>query len=114
MIVFCCPNPIPNSIFATFTGAITGSGSLSYSNLSGVWEGAITLCGFLATVSLGCVFEIGTGWVFNLGISGGPNACSAPTTGASSVSCSPFSVTFNMTGDGGCCNGLSFTVTVTQ
>jgi hypothetical protein len=112
--VGCCADPLPTDLTATFTGAISGSVALGYSGLSGVWEGTATLCGGApSTIGFNCDFLIGTGYVFNLGLTGSGGGCNAATTVAASASCSPLSVTFHMTGNGGCCNGQSFTVTVT-
>jgi hypothetical protein len=106
----CCPNSVvlPQTLHATATGGLSGSGALTWNGAA--WTGKIALClGLQANVTLACS---GTQWFLFVAASDG-GSCAAPGQFASSASCSPLSLTFNLTGNAGCCNGVAFTVTVT-
>src|SRR5262249_8687398 len=44
-VVACCPNALPTTLHVTFTGAITGTYSLSYDSGTSHWSGTFTPCG---------------------------------------------------------------------
>jgi hypothetical protein len=111
----CCPNGLPSTLHATFTGSAAGSVALLYSPVFGVWAGSSVLCGGVATqVVLSCVAAAGGGfgWFLTLTAPGAGCSVVAPVAAASAV-CSPFSVVFNCTGSALTCCAGSLTATVT-
>jgi hypothetical protein len=114
VVVSCCGNALPPALHVTFTGAVTGSAVLTYNGTA--WACTAALCGGLTDLLLQCTGNAVTDWGLNgsPNFSGGPNPClfaESPATAGST--CSPLSLIFNCTGSAGCCNGLTFTATVT-
>lgn len=105
-----CGCNVPQSLTATFTGGLTGSIPIAWDGTG--WTGDGAPCGTALKTQVQMRCAGGTTWVCQLTNLGG--GCGTGTTGASSGSCSPFSQTFNFTGNvSTCCSGVGFTVTVT-
>jgi hypothetical protein len=107
----CCPSAeLPQTLHVTFTGALTGSFPLFFAG-SGWSNASVVVCsGLRSSLLLQC---IGGKWFFTVSVVD-PGGCFTPVTQASTVSCSPLSIAFNMQGAGpGCCFGQNWTATVT-
>lgn len=103
--VSCCgTTPIPQTLYATFSGTLAAIGTLTI-----VWDGTkwnfsgSAACG-LTGFSFRCIG--GTTWV--IGVTGSLTIGSSAT----SVTCSPFSATVTSTALSGPCGSGAFTVTI--
>lgn len=96
----CCPdNLIPPTLFARFTGVLSGLGTVTLTSLGGgIWSGTSSGCGGV-TVDFTC-----TGSVFILSLLGGT---SGSATALPAVSCSPLVWTSPVTTSIGMCLGSS-------
>jgi len=108
-----CGCSLPQTLHVTFTNGVSGTYALTWNGTT-AWStpnpGGPTICGGVTSpVTLQCV---GNQW--ELVVSQTNGGCGAGAF-ASSASCSPLNVVFNLTGSlpGNCCNGQSFTATVT-
>jgi hypothetical protein len=107
----CCPDvTLPGTLHVTFTGAVSGSAVLAGG--PDIWSGSAVLCGgarsnivFNATAYPYCRLDL---------LTGDTGSCVGYNLSATSVSCRPFVAILPVGGQPpGCCDGLSFTATVT-
>lgn len=111
---------MPSVLNVTFTGSYTDSFQIAYNVAANDWVGTGSiLCGTAASNwALKCVL-IGQSYVWSFSGDALPgDGCGTPLiNNPTSAVCSPFQLTFNMTGLGGtpptCCNGVSWTATIT-
>ncbi len=119
--VSCCPNPVPPVLLATFSNPGGGCGCLDglqvkllYDPANPAWVARYHGCTHASLMGMTCDAATMT-W----GAGSGPDAqdfdpsnCHWPSVVATSVTCSPFRATFDVTVTG-CCSG-TVRVTVTE
>jgi hypothetical protein len=108
--VSACGCNVPTTVHVTFTGALTGTYALTWQSGT-IWQSApnTILCGGAGSqIGLTC-----SGGVWSMAIVAGGAGCGVPSTNASSATCSPLSITFNLTGQAGTCCAGAITATVT-
>lgn len=127
ILTACCPDPVPQNLFATFTFAAgtcpcasTFTCELEWNPSNSAWEfgGPFGSCGLDIDVSLSCQGTDVSGWILNIGWQLG--ACDVVNVGANALfsSCSPFDLHFTgLSTTGTCCPGgvgaIAFTVEIT-
>jgi len=113
VMVSCCPGVgLPTILYASFTGAVTGTYAITWNGAG--WStpnpgGPEVRNGVTSPLILLCTPN---GW--NLSLSSTNRGCGAAGF-ASLATCSPLSLTFNLTGGeipGNCCAGEAFMITI--
>ncbi len=105
----CCPNPIPDTVHATFGGALTGTYALTYDAGQTAWVGGGPVGGGTLRLLLGCTGPNCNAFHLDVLCNGSP----AGSLSTGLCSCSPLSLGMNGFITSTCATGgVSATVTV--
>jgi hypothetical protein len=108
--IVACGCTLPTTVYVTLTGAASGTYELTWQRGTTTWtNNSVFICGVgSGPGSIGLRCSDGT---WSMAIAG---PCGVPSTLASSVTCLPLEIVFDLTGmEGTCCEG-AITATVTE
>jgi len=115
--VDCCENPIPETLTATFTGALSGTATLTYDSGAAQWIGILS-CGALLDVKVWCESDAWSYTIRKNSAEPDANAINCEASGfgtVTEVSCDPLVLTFSSSTASGCpCGVGSWSATVEE